>query len=131
MWIGGYEISCLFCKPGVKIKRVIAIPHFLSKLLITAACTQAIFFLFFFFFLKLGCLLRKRYNSSQKFCQNRCISQGFPDLRNFFFLQFLQKNSKRPPILVTQNFFENSDGYFAEIPCRSKISRNQFISHGF
>ena len=32
------------------------------------------------------------------------------------------KNSKWPPFLARQNFFENWHGYSAEIPCGSKIS---------
>ena len=32
------------------------------------------------------------------------------------------KNSKWPPFLARENFFENWHGYSADIPCRSKIS---------
>ena len=32
------------------------------------------------------------------------------------------ENSKWPPFLARQNFFENRHGYSAEIPCGSKIS---------
>ena len=40
------------------------------------------------------------------------------------FAIFAQKfeNSKWPPFLARQNFFENWHGYSAEIPCGSKIS---------
>ena len=40
------------------------------------------------------------------------------------FCNFCEKseNSKCPPFLVTQNFFENWNGYPAEIFCESKIS---------
>ena len=42
-----------------------------------------------------------------------CVLQVFA--KNF-------KNSKWPPFLTRQNFFENWDGYSAKIPCGSKIS---------
>ena len=40
------------------------------------------------------------------------------------FCNFCEKfeNSKWPPFLARQNFFENGDNYSAEIPCGSKIS---------
>ena len=40
------------------------------------------------------------------------------------FCNFCEKfeNSKWPPFLARQNFFENWHGYSAEIPCGSKIS---------
>ena len=40
------------------------------------------------------------------------------------FCNFCEKfeNSKWPPFLVRQNFFENWHGYSADIPCGSKIS---------
>ena len=41
----------------------------------------------------------------------------------FMFCNFYEKfeNSKWPPFLARQNFFENRHGYSAEIPCGSKI----------
>ena len=40
------------------------------------------------------------------------------------FCNFCEKfeNSKWPPFFARQSFFKNWHGYFAEIPCRSKIS---------
>ena len=40
------------------------------------------------------------------------------------FCNFCEKfeNSKWPPFLARQNFFENRHGYSADIPCGSKIS---------
>ena len=50
----------------------------------------------------------------------------FSRYKHFYVLQFCEKfeNSKWPPFLARQNFFENWHGYSAEIeiPCRSKIS---------
>ena len=46
----------------------------------------------------------------------------FSRYKHFCVLQFLRKNSKWPPFLARQNFFENWHGYSAEIPCGSKIS---------
>ena len=48
---------------------------------------------------------------------------GFSRYKHFCVLQFLRKfeNSKWPPFLARQNFFENRHGYSAEIPCGSKI----------
>ena len=48
----------------------------------------------------------------------------FSRYKHFCVLQFCEKfeNSKWPPFLARQNFFENWHGYSAEIPCGSKIS---------
>ena len=50
---------------------------------------------------------------------------GFSRYNHFYVLQFLHlagfENSKWPPFLARQNFFENWHGYSAEIPCGSKI----------
>ena len=48
----------------------------------------------------------------------------FSRYKHFCVLQFCEKfeNSKWPPFLARQNFFENWHGYPAEIPCGSKIS---------
>ena len=74
-------------------------------------------------FLKLGWLLC-RYPVGQKFRQNCSIVHGFQDISIFMFCKFCEKfeNSEWPLLLMRQNFFENCDGYFAEIPCWSKIS---------
>ena len=47
----------------------------------------------------------------------------FSRYKHFCVLQFCEKfeNSKWPPFLARQNFFENWHGYSAEIPCGSKI----------
>ena len=48
---------------------------------------------------------------------------GFSRYKHFYVLQFLRKkNSKWPPFLARQNFFQNWDNYSVEIPCGSKIS---------
>ena len=46
------------------------------------------------------------------------------DISIFVFCNFCEKfeNSKWPPFLARQIFFENWDNYYAEIPCGSKIS---------
>ena len=41
------------------------------------------------------------------------------------------ENSKWPPFLARQNFFENWHGYSAEIPCGSKISSKSLYLAGF
>ena len=41
------------------------------------------------------------------------------------------ENSKWPPFLARQNFFEIWHGYSAEIPCRSKISSKSLYLAGF
>ena len=49
----------------------------------------------------------------------------FSRYKHFYVLQFFAKkfeNSKWPPFLVRQNFFQNWDNYSAEIPFGSKIS---------
>ena len=48
----------------------------------------------------------------------------FSRYKHFCVLQFCEKfeNSKWPPFLARQIFFENWHGYSAEIPCGSKIS---------
>ena len=76
------------------------------------------------FFFKIGMATLQRYPADQKFHQNRSIQQGFRDKSIFMFCNFCEKfeNSKWPPFLVRQNFFQNWDNYSAEIPCGSKIS---------
>ena len=66
----------------------------------------------------------QRYPVGQKFRRNRSILQGFRDISIFMFCNFCEKfeNSKWPPFLARQNFFQNWDNYSAEIPCGSKIS---------
>ena len=41
------------------------------------------------------------------------------------------ENSKWPPFLARQNFFENWHGYSADIPCGSKISSKSLYLAGF
>ena len=64
------------------------------------------------------------YPVDQKFRRNRSILQGFRDISIFMFCNFCEKfeNSKWPPFLARQNFFQNWDNYSAELPCGSKIS---------
>ena len=59
------------------------------------------------------------YPVGQKFCRNCSISHGFRDISNFC-EKF--ENSKWPPFLARQNFFENLDGYPAVLPRGSKVS---------
>ena len=49
---------------------------------------------------------------------------GFRDISIFMSCNFCKKfeNSKWPPFLARQKFFQNWDNYSAEIPCGSKIS---------
>ena len=49
------------------------------------------------------------------------------------FCNFCEKfeNSKWPPFLARENFFENWHGYFAEIPCGSKILSKSLYLAGF
>ena len=49
------------------------------------------------------------------------------------FCNFCEKfeNSKWPPFLARQNFFENWHGYSADIPCGSKISSKSLYLAGF
>ena len=58
----------------------------------------------------------------QKFWQNPFVAL-FLRYKHFFVLQFLRKirNSKWPPFLTRQNFFENWVSYSAVLPCGSKI----------
>ena len=51
----------------------------------------------------------------------------------FMFCNFCEKidNSKWPPFLARQNFFENWHGYSADIPCGSKISSKSLYLAGF
>ena len=63
------------------------------------------------------------YPVDQKFRRNRSILQGFRDISIFIFCNFCEKfeNSKWPPFLARQKFFENWEKYSAEISCGSKI----------
>ena len=76
------------------------------------------------FFLKIGMATLQIYPVGQKFRRNRSILQGFRDISIFMFCNFCEKfkNSKWPPFLARQKFFQNWDNYSAEIPCGSKIS---------
>ena len=49
------------------------------------------------------------------------------------FCNFCEKfeNSKWPPFLARQNFFENWHGYSVDIPCGSKISSKSLYLAGF
>ena len=76
------------------------------------------------FCLKISMATLQIYPVDQKFRRNRSILQGFRDISIFMFCNFCEKfeNSKWPPFLARQNFFQNWDNYSAEIPCGSKIS---------
>ena len=58
---------------------------------------------------------------------------GFLRYKHFYVCNFCEKfeNSKWPPFLARQNFFENWHGYSAEIPCGSKISSKSLYLAGF
>ena len=60
----------------------------------------------------------------QKFRRNCSIYYGFRDISIFMFCNFCKKfkNSKWPPFLARQKYFENWDNYSADITCGSKIS---------
>ena len=75
-------------------------------------------------FLKIGMATLQIYPVGQKFRRNRSILQGFRDISIFMFCNFCEKfeNSKWPPFLARQKFFQNWDNYSAEIPRGSKIS---------
>ena len=57
----------------------------------------------------------------------------FSNISIFMFCNFCEKfeNSKWPPFLARQNFFENRHDYSAEIPCGSKISSKSLYLAGF
>ena len=62
-------------------------------------------------------------------CRSKISSKSiylvwFSRYKHFYVCNFCEKfeNSKWPPFLVRQKFFENWDNYSAEIPCGSKIS---------
>ena len=61
-----------------------------------------------------------KYPVGQKFRRNRSIWNGLRDISIFLFCNFCEKfeNSK----WRDKFFFENWDGYSAEIPCGEKIS---------
>ena len=65
---------------------------------------------------KLGKASLHRYPVGQIFCRIRYIWQGFRDTSIFVFCNFCEKfkNSKWPPFLVGQKFFENWVSYSAE-----------------
>ena len=85
------------------------------------------------FCLKIGMATLQRYPVGQKFRRNRSILQGFRDISIFMFCNFCEKfeNSKWPPFLARQNFFEKWHGYSADIPCGSKISSKSLYLAGF
>ena len=74
-------------------------------------------------FFKIRITTPQRYPGGQKFCRNRSIKHGFRDISTFVFCNFCEnfENSKWPPFLARQKFFENWENYSAEISCGSKI----------
>ena len=64
------------------------------------------------FFLKIGMATLQRYPVGKTFRQNHSILHGFQDISISAFCNVCKKfeNSKWPPILASQNFFENWDG---------------------
>ena len=58
---------------------------------------------------------------------------GFLRYKDFYVLQFLRKirKFKMVAFFARQKFFENRHGYFAEIPCGSKISSKSLYLAGF
>ena len=69
-------------------------------------------------FLKIGMATLQIYPVGQKFRRNRSILQGFRDISIFMFCNFCEKfkNSKWPPFLARQKFFQNWDNYSADSP---------------
>ena len=71
-------------------------------------------------FVTIGITILQIYPMGKKFRQNRSISHSFQDKSIFVFCNFCKKkfeNSKWPPFLVRENFFENCVDYSAGIPC--------------
>ena len=62
--------------------------------------------------------------SGSKISSKSLYLARFSRYKHFCVLQFCEKfeNSKWPPFLARQKFFQNWDNYSAEIPCGSKIS---------
>ena len=85
------------------------------------------------FFLKIGLITEHRCSEGQKFRRNRSISYGFQNTGIFMFCNFCKKfeNSKRPPVLARQTFFDTWVNYSAEILYGQKLCRNCCISQGF
>ena len=79
------------------------------------------------FFEKLGDYSQGIKTVGPKFRRNRSISHGFRETSLFVFCNFCEKfeNSKWPPFLLRQIFFENWVDYSTEIACGSKISSNE------
>ena len=66
-------------------------------------------------------------------CGSKILSKSlylaeFLRYKHFYVLHFCEKfeNSKWPPFLARQKFFQNWDNYSGEIPCGSKISSKSF-----
>ena len=55
----------------------------------------------------------------------------FSRYKHFYMFCNFVENSKWPPFLARQIFFENRHGYSAEIPCGSKISSKSLYLPGF
>ena len=74
-------------------------------------------------FFKIEITTLQRYPAGQKFRRNRSIQHGFRDISIFVFCNFCEnfENSKCPPFLAREIFFENWEKYSAEISCGSKI----------
>ena len=73
-------------------------------------------------------------SSASKISSKSLYLARFLRYKHFCVLQFLRKkfeNSKWPPFLARQNFFENWHGYSADIPCGSKISSKSLYLAGF
>ena len=68
-----------------------------------------------------------------KISSKSLIQHGFRDISIFMFCNFCEKfeNSKWPPFLARQKFFENWHGYSPDIPCGSKISSKSRYLAGF
>ena len=75
------------------------------------------------FFLKIG-MATLQITCGSKISSKSLYLAGFSIYKHFYVLEFFEKfeNSKWPPFFVRQISFENWHGYFAEIPCMSKIS---------
>ena len=80
-------------------------------------------------FLKIGMATLQIYPVGQKFRRNRSILQGFRDISIVMFCNFCEKfeNSKWPPFLATQKFFQNWVTTLQRYPATQKFRRNRSI----
>ena len=83
--------------------------------------------------MKIGMATLQRYPVDKKFCRKSLYLAWFLRYKHFCVWNFCEKfeNSKWPPVLVRQKFFENWDGTLQRYAGGKNFHRNRFISHGF